>query len=248
MDKNQLLSNQETHIFKNQERYAIYFTLPCDDPLYQLATLWLGYDVCTGRTIEDVEKNIFHPDLKALAKFATTPKRYGFHATLKAPFRLHQNKTIEELKLALGEFSSQYPAFKCKPLKIKKTNDFLALKPIKPSKKLDKLASDCVRTFDEFRAPLNESEIAKRNPEYLTARQRELLDEWGYPFVMDEFHFHMTLSNKLNKEDSKIVKSCLKELFRSFLGKPFWVDHIYLFHQSDNQEPFKLIEQYSLDG
>ncbi|MEB8433397.1 DUF1045 domain-containing protein [Cocleimonas sp. KMM 6892] len=233
---------------QSQERYAIYFTLPTDHPVYRLATLWLGYDVCTGRHIEDFEKTVYHRDLDELAKFSTNPKKYGFHATLKAPFRLQSGKNIEELESALDEFSKNYNPFKCKPLKIKKMDKLLALTPIKPCKKLTALASDCVTTFEDFRAPNTEIERARRDPDNLTPHQTELLDKWGYPFVMDEFNFHMTLSNQLKKKDIKIVRKCLKQLFRSFLGKPFHVDQICLFHQTNYHEPFKLVRRYPLVG
>lgn len=231
-----------------EERYAIYFTLPVDHPVYQLATVWLGYDVCAGRMIEDVEKDVYHRDLKDLAKHTTDPMRYGFHATLKAPFRLHEDRTVEELKSELLRFSQEYKAFKCKTLKIKTLNQFLALVPTKPCKKLQRLASDCVKLFDPFRAPLSSKEIAKRNPDKLNPQQMENLEQWGYPYVFDEFRFHMTLSNKLNKEDAKIVRKCLKELFRSFLKRPLKVDQISLFYQETIDKPFVLLKRYPLEG
>jgi len=241
------ISSSESDI-QNQERYAIYFALPTDHPVYRLATLWLGYDVCTGRHIEDFEKTVYHRDLDDLANFSTNPKKYGFHATLKAPFRLQSGKNIEELETALEAFSKNFSAFKCKPLKIKKIDKFLALMPVKSCKKLNALASECVTTFEDFRAPNTEVERARRHPENLTPNQIELLDKWGYPYVMDEFRFHMTLSNRLKKEDVKVVRKCLKQLFRSFLGKSFHVDQICLFHQSSYHEPFKLVKRYPLEG
>ena len=52
---------------------------------------------------------------------------------------------------------------------------------------LGRLAAACVRDFDSFRAPLSPEELAKRRAVDLTARQEELLVEWGYPYVFDEF-------------------------------------------------------------
>jgi len=230
------------------ERYAIYFTLDATDPLYQLASIWLGYDTWSGKVIDQMTRSLVNEKLGKYEAYTTSPNRYGFHATLKAPFRLKQGKTIDELDEALKNFSQQIPAFNCEPLTIQSLDQFLALRPEKQCDNLNVFAEQCVKNFDEFRAPLNKAEIEKRNPQQLTHRQREYLEQWGYPFVRDEFQFHLTLSNKLDAVKLQQLSTFLGELFSLALANPLVVKQIALSYQADTDKRFKIIKNYSLKG
>src|SRR6202000_780688 len=50
----------------------------------------------------------------------------------------------------------------------------------------------------DLRARPSPDDLGRRLAAPLTERQRALLVEWGYPYVFDEFRFHMTLSNSLD--------------------------------------------------
>ncbi len=74
---------------------------------------------------------------------------------------------------------------------------FTAVVPDAPSAELSTLAQACVEGFEVFRAPMTPNDRARRKPENLTPRQVEQLDRFGYPYVRDDFRFHMTLTGRL---------------------------------------------------
>ena len=73
---------------------------------------------------------------------------------------------------------------------------------------LETLAADLVRATNPFRAALSQADLDRRRAAGLTPHQDALLTEWGYPFVMDEFRFHITLSGKLDD-------ATMRDLFRA---------------------------------
>jgi putative phosphonate metabolism protein len=228
------------------ERYAVYFTLPMTDPIYQIASRWLDYDVYNGKRSKIPEEIDIAPCYNLFRSHTTSPRRYGFHATLKPPFRLKSDTTPDQLIRSLQQFSSNTEAFECSPLSIQRIGRFLALIPEQPCVKLNDLAAQCVEAFEPFRAPLNEMEYQNRQPEKLSTRQRALLDQWGYPYVYDEFRFHMTLTNNLPELLVEPAEQCLQTIFDGVLGQPFWVDRIYLFRQKAKDKKFKIISEFPL--
>jgi phosphonate metabolism protein PhnN/1,5-bisphosphokinase (PRPP-forming) len=125
------------------------------------------------------------------------PRRYGFHATLKAPFRLKPETSLAQLIDELERFMRTQPALSVARMRIARLHDFLALVPLAHEPRLDALAAQCVKRFDRFRAPLSAVELDRRRREPLTQRQEALLARWGYPHVLDEFRFHLSLTGPL---------------------------------------------------
>ena len=156
-------------------RYAIYYTPPPESALADFGAAWFA------RTA---------PCLDA-------PRRYGFHGTLKAPFRLAAGTSEEELLAAVGELAATRAALCGPPLALAALAGFLALVPSAPFAELDGLAAECVAAFDRFRAPPTGAELARRRRAGLGPRQAALLLRWGYPYVMEAFRFHMTLTERL---------------------------------------------------
>jgi hypothetical protein len=141
-----------------------------------------------------------HPDLGMaydLRDLTDEPRNYGFHATLKAPFRLAQGVSETDLFKAVQNFAAQESALDMGNLDVKTIGSFVALTP-RPNDALRDFAARCVQALEPFRAPLTPDERAKRLRAPLTPRQIELMDTWGYPYVFDEFRFHMTLTSSLN--------------------------------------------------
>ena len=67
-------------------RYAIYYVPDADSALSRFGAEILGYDPFTGNDVLVPGDLIMQaPDWPALIK---DPRKYGFHATLKAPFPL----------------------------------------------------------------------------------------------------------------------------------------------------------------
>jgi ribose 1,5-bisphosphokinase len=124
-------------------------------------------------------------------------RRYGFHATLKAPFRLAPGARLEPLLAGLDAWCATLARFPLPVLEPRLLGDFLALVPVESDPRIDAIADACVSRFDGFRAPPDAGELARRMAKPLSARQRELLLRWGYAHVFDEFRFHLSLSGPL---------------------------------------------------
>lgn len=207
------------------KRYALYFSPP-PGPLAETAARWLGRDAISGVSISQP-----NPEMGALTASA---RRYGFHATLKPPFRLAEGRSAEDLFTAVDVFAAGVRPFALEGLEVASIDRFLALVPIGATARLNTFAAHVVTAFDRFRAPLTEAERTRRNPERLTGRQRELLDLYGYPFVFDEFRFHMTLSDRLTAEQHEVLKPLAVTMFEPVLPRPFPVDALAVFAEGDD--------------
>ena len=145
-------------------------------------------------------------ELRALTE---APRQYGFHGTFKAPFRLADGADVQHLHAALSTFARRQASFALRGLRLRAIGEFLALVPSEDSPPLSRLAEACVTEFDAFRAPPEPADLAKRHAAGLTPRQTELLARWGYPYVMDEFRFHLTLTASIPDEASRVRLSLL---------------------------------------
>jgi hypothetical protein len=141
------------------------------------------------------------------------PRRYGFHATLRAPFRPRRGVDEKLLVHELDAFAAAHRAPPPTRLKLGTPGDFIALVPETPSPAIDQLAADCVEAFDQFRTPLSAAERKRRLAAGLNKRQAKYLERYGYPYVMDEFRFHMTLTGPLSNADRQPALDALSKLF-----------------------------------
>lgn len=121
-------------------------------------------------------------------------RRYGFHATLKPPFRLAGGARLADLQLQLDTYCSRLEPFPLTPLRIQRIDDFIALVNERREPRIDAIAAHAVMAFDRFRAPLNDAELVKRRARGLSERQEHYLMRWGYPYVLEEFRFHLSLT------------------------------------------------------
>jgi Protein of unknown function (DUF1045) len=182
-----------------QSRYAIYYAPSPDTPLWQFGSSVLGYDAATGL---DIPGFSLHGHTAAQwAELTKRPRTYGFHATLKAPFHLAAGDDAQ-LRQHLARFCAARTPFRLGPLAVTAIQDqpghgFVALTPAKFSPELIALERDVVVGFDPFRRAMTEDERHKRKPDTLSPRQRTYLDTYGYPFVLEEFRFHMTPTRML---------------------------------------------------
>jgi putative phosphonate metabolism protein len=167
-------------------------------------------------------------------------RRYGFHATLKPPFRLAEGRTPEELDAAVARFAAGSAAAAIPQLSLARLGGFFALVPGAEAPGLYALADEVVQGFDDFRAPATDAEIARRNPASLTPRQRELLKTWGYPYVLDEFRFHLTLTDRIPDGQRPEVERTLSDWFAALLGATVPVDALALFREDEPGAPFAL--------
>lgn len=227
-------------------RYAIYFTPAPGTALAEFGRRWLGRDPRSG---EDVPRADV-PGMTAadLAEITADARRYGFHATLKPPFRLSPDEDLPALDAALGAFSAQHAPFDAGPLALRELGGFLALMPAGDTAPLHALAADCVRGFDRFRAPAPPDEIERRRSGGLNARQEDLLAAWGYPYVLDEFRFHMTLTARLNEAGRAVVAEALSGLLAGVLEEELRIDALGLFEEPQPGAPFRQIGRYEFTG
>jgi putative phosphonate metabolism protein len=225
-------------------RYAIYYTPEPGSALDRFGAGLLGYDAAAGEDLAFPDGILQQaPDWRELTR---DPRKYGFHATLKAPHALASGKTEAELLAACEAFAgTPRPIPVIKPV-VGSISGFIAVVPAEPSTELERLATDCVSEFDAFRAPLTDEDRARRNPSMLTPRQRDYLGRWGYPYVMEDFRFHMTLTGRLTTERHGAVLAMLKDRFSALGLKTLAIDRIALFRQDDAESRFRIARAYVL--
>jgi putative phosphonate metabolism protein len=224
-------------------RYAIYYAPAQGSFLDQFGAEMLGYDAWIGAALPFASGVVEQvPDWRELTQ---DPRKYGFHATLKAPMSLNGRRE-SELHAACADFARQPRLIpKITPV-VNPISGFIAVIPEGRSTELEQFAADCVRAFDPFRAPLTADDRARRNPSRLTPRQVEYLDRWGYPYVMEEFRFHMTLTGRLDEARREAVLAMLRERFARLKLTELAIDRVALFKQTDAKARFEIIGDWQL--
>jgi len=217
-------------------RYAIYFSPAPTQPLSKAAAAWLGRDAFRGETYPMPDVAGIEPD--TLRDLTADPRRYGFHATLKAPFTLADGRTEAELISALEAFAAGSAPFSIPNAIVGQLGRFFALVPDQVYPQLQAFASRVVETFEPFRAPLSEADMARRRPDRLTTSERANLDRWGYPYVHDDFRFHMTLTGQVDPELADAMRLVLEQRFAAFHNAPLAIDGLALFVEPARGEPF----------
>ncbi len=215
-------------------RVAIYWAPPATDPLWQLGSAWLGRDAETGRTVP--QPHI--PDLAALTK---SPRRYGFHATLKAPITLAG--TFEAFLADARALARTLKPVSLPPLAVRALDGFAALCPTTEAPELTAFAASVVTELDHHRVP-EEPEKQARRAIGRTPTQAAYLARWGYPFVLDEWRFHMTLSNIGAAAPS--VLTAARQHFAGTLDRKQHVAELAIFIEPAPGAAFRLAERITL--
>jgi putative phosphonate metabolism protein len=232
--------DEGTTRFEGYRRYAIY-AAP-EGALGDFGAAWLGWDAAAGRAVQA-------PDLGPLpcpqADLVATPRKYGFHGTVKPPFRLAQGMGASDLHWATQALCLRLAPVATEGLGLSRIGGFLALIPQGDTTALGALAASVVEALDPFRAAPDAAEIARRNPDRLTPRQRDLLERWGYPYVMEEFAFHLTLTGDLPGDRADAVQAVLAPALAPILPRPFVLDSLALFGEAPDGR-FRLIRRYPL--
>jgi putative phosphonate metabolism protein len=225
-------------------RYAIYFAAGSDSALSRFGAELLGYDAYSGNELPFPSEALrVAPDWRDVS---ADPRKYGFHGTLKAPMPLPPGRTELELVAACAAFSETARPIPMIGPVVDSISGFIAVIPAEPVDALQRLAADCVRDFDSFRAALSEEDRARRRPEKLSERQRDYLDRWGYPYVMEEFRFHMTLTGRLDAERRGPILAMLRERFAALGIGRLAIDRIALFRQDDAKARFRVVGEWQL--
>ena len=225
-------------------RYAIYFAAGADNAMSRFGAELLGYDAYSGDEVSFPQGPLrVAPDWRDIT---ADPRKYGFHGTLKAPMALAPGRTEAELIAACAAFAGKArPMPSIRPV-VDSISGFIAVIPTEPVGTLQQLAADCVREFDDFRAPMTAEDRARRKPDKLTERQRDYLDRWGYPYVFEEFRFHMTLTGRLPAERREPVVAMLRERFAATGIDRLAIDAIALCRQETPNSRFRVIGRWQL--
>ncbi|WP_429131496.1 DUF1045 domain-containing protein [Ensifer sp. 4252] len=227
-------------------RYAIYFAPPADDRLSQTAARWLGRDAFTDETNELPALGGLDADTRHA--LTADPRRYGFHGTLKAPFTLAEGRSEAELVAAFEEFAADLEPFELPELTLHQLGPFFALVSATHCAALQDFAAQAVQAFEPFRAPLSDVDMARRSPDKLPDRQREYLKKWGYPYVFEEFQFHLTLTGPVPGETAETMRTLLGSTFAEYIGKPLHVASVALFVEPHRGAPFLVHSLLPLGG
>jgi putative phosphonate metabolism protein len=222
-------------------RSAVYFAPAAGSALEAFGCRWLGRAL-DGASLAQPDL----PDIDPARLFAITrsPRHYGFHGTLKAPFARAAGMSPAALDEAADAFARGRAPFEVQ-LQVGALDGFIALVPAAAAPALDALAADCVEAFDRFRAPLDEAELARRRAAGLTPRQDRNLLRYGYPYVLDDFRFHMTLTERLQTPERDRVLALLAERAAPVCAKPLMIDAIALFEQPSREAPFTLRRRFA---
>ncbi len=223
-------------------RYAIYFAPPADAVWTKFATNWLGWDMERGVEVS-------HPVVDDIDVAAVTevPRKYGLHATMKPPFRLRKGQSLPALQDACAALAASRSPVTLDGLEVARLGRFLALRPKGDTGALNTLAAACVQELDGFRAPASDADLARRRAAGLTPEQDQNLVQWGYPYVLDAFHFHITLSGKLNKPTLATVRNGLERELSPLLPTPFRINDLALMGEAEDGR-FHLIQRDALSG
>jgi putative phosphonate metabolism protein len=227
------------------ERYAIYFAPPASSELWRKSAIWLGRDALTdGR----IEADIAGLDPERRHHLTRSARRYGFHATLKAPMALDGKLSGRDLDRALTAWARARAPVMIGRLTVLSIGGFLALVPTEQSPALTDFAGRVVADFDGFRAALTEAERTRRRGA-LSSRQQELLETYGYPYVFEEFRFHMTLTDRIEDAAERAgFAAAIGDFFGFMAGEEVTLDRLVLFREAAPGAPFQRVRDYLLTG
>lgn len=225
-------------------RYAVFWVPPEGSGLARFGAAWLGWDCIAGQEIERPAVALPRP----LPEMTRAPWRYGFHATLKPPFRLAPGTDAAALDRAVAELAARRPTARAPGLAPSARLGFAALMPAGPAPEIDALAAACIRDLDRFRAAPSETELARRRATGLTPRQDEYLTRWGYPYVFEDFRFHLTLSGRLRPGEAAAMLAAVTPLASSHLEPELQLDEICLFGDPGANRGFRVLRRYPLTG
>ncbi|HUA79524.1 MAG TPA: DUF1045 domain-containing protein [Dyella sp.] len=211
-------------------RYAVYFCPADGSALDALGREWLSAeylpDIATDR-------------LRALT---VNVRRYGWHATLCAPFALAESASYDALRREVAAIAQRTSVIDL-PLHLDKLASFLALRPAADEQIVQTLAERCVRQLNALRAPNTETAWQRRAP-YLDGVELALFRQFGYPYVLDRYRFHMTVSAPADDTEERSIREWFAPSLATGLAAR--IDALALCCEKAPDQPFELIERIAL--
>jgi putative phosphonate metabolism protein len=228
-------------------RYAVYFAPEIHSPWWEFGSRWLGRDEHDNiplpqPLLEDIP-------LPELAQITQEPRRYGFHATLKAPFQMAAGCKETDLVVRLGVLAQTLQPVSLSPMCVAALGNFIALVPREATVKQQALAAACVRELDDMRAPLTASDLARRDLKTLDEREAELLTLYGYPYVMERFRLHLTLTGPIESAVAlRVTHAVSASVDRLNADAPLRLDRLCLFVERAPGLPFQRVADIVLQA
>lgn len=226
-------------------RHAAYFAPAPDSQAWVLGSQWLGRCARSGEGFtQPVAAGWSANDF---ARVTQAPRRYGWHATLKAPFALAEARTVSDLNAGFAGLSARFGTPFTLAVQLVRMGDFLALVALRPCAPLQQLADTCVRELHDCAAPLPPSELARRSSNGLTPRQMDMLAQWGYPFVMEDFAFHLTLTGSLQGLTDARVAQLMRhaqDWFAPLLADGLQIDAVTWFAEDMPGADFRWVKRF----
>ncbi len=217
-------------------RYAIYFTPAHGSPWWQFGAHWLGRDEKAGGAL--VQPAVAGFEGVELSRITEYPRRYGFHATLKAPFALADGVTREDLAARMSALACTLAPVALGPMHAVRMGDFVAIVPLAVPHDLAHVEAACVTQLDGMRAPLSAHDLARRLSAQLDARAQALLQQYGYPHVLDRYRLHFTLTGPVNAAmATQVVAAVASKVERLNASAPLVLDRLCLFEESGPGQP-----------
>ncbi len=229
-----------------EPRFAVYFVPAAETALYRFGAAVLGYDCYTGASV--ARPRDLGPSEAEWAALTAEPRTYGFHATLKAPFRLRPEFEQADLLADVRTLAASVATIPTLKPAVGLIGGFVAIVPAAASPALDELAAHCVTGLDQFRLPMTAEERSRRLAAGLNLHQIANLDRWGYPYVLEEFRFHMTLTGRIGADRRAAIHALLQAEFARVCGyEPIRLDRLALVRQDHRDAPFRVIGQAPLN-
>jgi len=228
-------------------RHAAYYAPAPGSIAWDLGSQWLGRCAQSDRLLPQ-------PSLAGISpanfqRLTQAPRRYGWHATLKAPFSLAENTEPTQLQASFVHVAATASASIVLDVEVAQIGNFLALVPVRRNQALHALADHCVQQLHAYAAPLPPSELARRSQGGLSQRQERMLEQWGYPHVMEEFQFHMTLTGPLisvsASECAELVAHA-RQWFAPLRSKGLHIDAVSWFVEPTAGGNFLYVERFAL--
>lgn len=230
----------------NAHRFAVYFAPPPGSVWWEAGSHWLGRCAAANSQLDQPCFDGLPPAQQR--ELTAEPARYGWHATLKAPFVLSECAVLDDLLGALQALASSFTVFDMPALKVRQMGDFLALCPEGDKETINVVASACVTLLDRLAAPLSPDELERRRRKgSLSTQEDALLVRWGYPYVMERYRFHFSLTGNLHGVDDTTAKR-LEQAAQVWFGAlpPCRFDGLSLFAEPSKGADFVFVDRWEL--
>jgi len=229
-------------------RFAVYFAPATDSAWWDAGSRWLGRCAATNEALPQPAIEGIAP--KQQRQLTTDPRRYGWHATLKAPFSLDEGVGLDGLRSALQALASTLSPFDLPPLRVRRLSGFLALCPDGNPDAINAVARACVTGLQTLAAPLSSEELARRRSKgALSIQEDALLVRWGYPYVLDRYRFHLSLTGDLSNAAPDTVQRlerAARDMFESLPAGRF--DSLALYAEPSPGADFVQLERMGFGG